>query len=396
MTYLASEAAGIKIQGGRERRTSGALTRAYLQYHWSDGFRWWQSWCEGELEKIVTGTTEGKADTHNRFAEKGHIRFEYRSVCDRSNATGYNRSRTELDINRRGENDAPRAEKPLRTMACTAHKKDNMSHIIAEGRPIHTLWSAERPRLGQDKKSVEQMDEVEKIPETLETLMTWAFVQHWNDKRVPEDELLHATPDGAVDGEMLKVGIRLQGFVKAAQLDPFGDWKKTEGDAPRARQKLILYGGDEEAVFSKQGESLNRIRELIHKSMRSRNITEQNTKRIHLYRSVFEKCRPGHKQHRWLVTEKIRFGTLAPSGLPRAASWLDIKVGDFVDVTVFPKIYKSRGPAGEEVKVSFAMSRIVRLQSGKSKTEEKSKPAPSRRVATRDDMVWEDGEMEVE
>ncbi|KAF7790013.1 hypothetical protein EIP86_000961, partial [Pleurotus ostreatoroseus] len=79
---------------------------------------------------------------------------------------------------------------------------------------------------------------------------------------------------------------------------------------------------------------------------------------------------------RWIVSQKLVFGALSATGQLQAASAGSFKRGDFVDVKIVPEIFNPRSATTRDVKVSFKMTRIVKLQARSTAQPAKTQSMP--------------------
>ncbi|KAF7790457.1 hypothetical protein EIP86_001412 [Pleurotus ostreatoroseus] len=256
-----------------------------------------------------------------------------------------------------------------------------MSLISANKVLVRDLWPAEIPRARNDNKPYDKLDGKEVAPDTLDDMMAWAWVKDRGYGIRNRWSLMHAVGDPDSLVPLHEVAFRVQGFVVDMDLSVLGDWNRQEHGAAAARQFLVIDGGQHADIFAKQVDTLNLVRQLVARSTKSKDVQEQGRKRIHIYRPVFTKRMPGSEDSgclskdddpsgqarrmrmRWIVSDKLVFGALSAQGQLQAASAGKIKKGDFVDVKIIPEIFSPKGAASRDAKVSFKMTRIVKLQS---------------------------------
>ncbi|KAF7792443.1 hypothetical protein EIP86_003480 [Pleurotus ostreatoroseus] len=234
----------------------------------------------------------------------------------------------------------------------------------------------------KDKKA-DQLKEHDKLPENLQDLSAWAHVQRFTATPTNPYLLVHSGEALNNAEQVHEVFFRVQGYVLEVNMEPLGDWDGELSGAPKARQFLTLHGGADNELFAVQCDALSLVREFILRRTRSTKVNTDQNGRIYMHNKVFSKVKVGFKQKsvltdaddpfdrarhvakHWLVTKKIVFGFQDAAGKLKAASYLAIRPGDFVDVKLHTDISTYREEDKTETRVYFSVDRVREVRKDK-------------------------------
>ncbi|KAI0087681.1 hypothetical protein BDY19DRAFT_907136 [Irpex rosettiformis] len=179
-----------------------------------------------------------------------------------------------------------------------------------------------------------------------------------------------------------EVSVRMQGFVQAVHLGVYGTWNGTssQGKVIEAVQAITLGGGCARAVFNVQMEAVTALRRFASEQVGGRYEGKRTPKQIEFTAPVFRKVHPTETEYvlppadpmnnyvtqatamrrEWAVVNGVRIG-VQEQNVVRRASAMEIRKGDFVDVTATLSIRVKRQYNSKQVYVTFKPIQVVRL-----------------------------------
>ncbi|KAJ3557015.1 hypothetical protein NM688_g1703 [Phlebia brevispora] len=255
-----------------------------------------------------------------------------------------------------------------------------MSFVCLRGKPVRFAWPPHLPQVKKDPL-VTKLTGDALVPEDAEDINEWAIVK---ESRVAGSSNVHAliySSSLASGRRPEQVAIRIQGYIAEKKLGEYGDWNGTEAHAPKARQYIVLHGGEEKELFDAQCRAITNIREAVLRSLySSKHNTDQNG-RIYLHNQVFTKVRHGSTlrkkstsrtmsdplklakkiDHLWVAENNLTLAFQDAKGRILTADPSKFKCGDFVDVKVVVNVITYPMGDAREVRVLFNMTRIIQL-----------------------------------
>jgi len=273
-----------------------------------------------------------------------------------------------------------------------------MSFIIGDDeRMLRDAWPSRIGRPIGDVSTATSLPERRCVHNDFESICSWASVLRLPN--VPADELckhiLAYNTGSAEEAEEppAQVVIRVQGFLKAFNLTPLGNWRGADRDAPRAVQFVDLESRGFDDAFEPQKQFLETVRAMVlgtlSNNQESFDAHMDTHAVVHLERRVFSRVRatgvrsggsvlrPSDDLYgraakissRWIVAHRLKIGVQRDDGRIVACSPIVLRKGDFVDIAVSVDIATVREGRRARNTVQFAIQEVVRLHSAADLSE---------------------------